>query len=126
MGHDLKSYSPLFQGRRPHGAEMVARSLDPAIHLQLALQTALLENIPPNLYAVTAGLRGNDVIIVGYYSNHPTESDVEYLQVTSRELASYVPWDAIVDEYVYCIQEHKPEVLDFWGFIRAPGLGPYL
>lgn len=106
---------------------MVATDFTPLIHLQLSLQLALLGEVTPNLYAVTAGFRDDQVIIVGYYNEPPSEDDVEHLQYVSTEVASDLPWDfPIVDEYAYCLKEHKPEMLDFWAFLRAPGLASYL
>jgi hypothetical protein len=91
------------------------------ILLKLSLQRALLGAVRPRLYAVTAGVRGKTILIRAYFSEVPSQEDVESIQIVAAEVEADFPEDVRVEEQSVSVSDEPLEVIDFWVFIRASG-----
>lgn len=95
--------------------------------LKLSVQRALLQEVPDNLYAVTAGFdeRGG-IIIRGYYFSEPTEQDrIDLSCVGAEVIADWLdelpvaPEESIHEE---CVDASNLVVLEgagFWALIKS-------
>jgi hypothetical protein len=87
--------------------------------LRLSVQRALLGEISANLAAVTAGLNGTEIRIVGTFFDTPSDQDQEQVErVATEVIADFSPAHVVKTE-IRVLAQGRPSILNFWAFVRA-------
>ena len=89
-------------------------------YLECSVQRALLDEVPDNLFAVTAGFRDSEWIVIrGYYYAEPTTDERESLSLAATEVIADFAEGKIEEEYVVASGLSQMEMLDFWALRKS-------
>ena len=99
-----------------------------------SIQRALLDEMPENLYAVTAGFTpAGGILIRGYYYSDPTDEDKESLSCVGAEVIAdfHNVLDApdrerIGEQHVNASNLIVLEMIDFWALIKSRRPNPHI
>jgi hypothetical protein len=95
------------------------KTFEPIVELKLSIQRALVGEVADNLFAVTAGIKGNWIKIIAYFKGPVSEEDIERIQCVSTEVIADFPDGYMIEEAALSLDEREPECLDFWALKKA-------
>ena len=79
--------------------------------IRCTLQVALLGSITPNLRAINANLRENNIELYFYYENPPSEEEEELSEIVVTEIYSdFIDISITINRVVLCLSEKIPEL----------------
>jgi hypothetical protein len=87
--------------------------------LKVSIQSALVGEIPDNLFAVTCGVGCKRIVIAAYFDSPVSVEESHLLRRIACEVAADFPDSYSVEERCYSLQQTELRMLDFWAFLRA-------
>ena len=89
--------------------------------LKVTVPWALVGSVTNNLCAVTAGIRGNQVLIWAYFEKPPSPEEIELIQIVGGEVIAHfsASCDYMIEERCLSMTEYEIEMLDFWAFAKT-------
>lgn len=95
-------------------------TFEPTLTLKLSIQTALLQRVTNRLVSLTCVLKGRHIQIRAYFSPKATDEGIEDIQRAGAEVIADFPDGYTIEGTCESINESKPQMLDFWAFMRKP------
>lgn len=87
--------------------------------LKLSVQSALVGEIPDNLFAVTCGVSHTRISVIAYFEGAVGDEEWHLIRKLSTEVAADFPDGYSVQALCYSMQQTELRMMDFWAFLRA-------
>lgn len=98
---------------------MSNRNENDLVNLKCSIQSALVEQVPENLVALTCGIRRKHITIIGFFRGEVKEGDLELVRTLGTEVIADFPEGYEITEIARSAEEGPLEILDFWAFKRS-------
>ncbi len=87
--------------------------------LRVSIQSALVGEIPDNLFAVTCGVDHKHLSVVAYFDGSVGDEEWRLIRKLSTEVVTDFPDGYSIDAQCYSMLQTELRMLDFWAFLRA-------
>jgi hypothetical protein len=87
--------------------------------LKVSIQSALVGEIPDNLFAVTCGVDRRRISVHAYFEGAVGDEEWQLMRRVSTEVATDFPDGYSMEARCYSMQQTELRMLDFWAFLRA-------
>jgi hypothetical protein len=87
--------------------------------LKVSIQSALVGEIPDNLFAVTCGMGHKRITVAAYFDGPVGDEESHLVRRVGTEVAADFPDDYSTEVHCYSMQQVELRMLDFWAFLRA-------